>query len=454
MKTWQKIRNARKEKDYDSAYEHYQLQSDPSDLMSKKMMCWVIYDQLKAAYQGHNQEQIAQKLSFVRNEEVLEIEENDMFFDHFWRISGLYFLKQCKFAHKSKSSENLDQLFRHLRQLPPPKGVSAQIALNGALKVKDQWPKFYSFLDWWNIHRLDREYFKPFITKKGNKIPSTGERTLLAMAKYLYDEAEKNNYGQLGKESCQSGIQLCIEKIQLALNWRVEQNWLEYALAKLHYASGDYPKGLIAIQSFAPGKRDQFWVWALMGKFYIAMGNNKEALKALSRGLSIPVKADFQIKMRLDLLPVLESQQEWDWLKTEIIQIIATGGEKMTNHRQVIKYIMSKDYTEARELPVRELEVLYRENAIQLEREATKPHKSEQRNKKITYKGKAIILPEKKFAFINTEENIDIFVPWSIRKNWAPGSPTVKGRAVQSWDKKKKRWGWRVLSMKKVEKNS
>lgn len=455
MKTWQKIKAARDQQNYEEALALFWESKDQDQdmLMNRRMVSWVFYDIIKVEVQNENWNQLELYIESVQKESLLDSSFNEMFVEHFWLQLGKPFFQHCKFAQKSADFTYVDQLFDIMKKLPSPEGKYRSLPLFGLVRVKDNWREVYECLEWWDLSRLEAREFE----KLNHKTPSLGERVLLAWSKSLVEEKSKERkFRKLSEEKLSQAFSKCKSLLVQVLSWDIDQQWLEYALAKILYEEEEYEKGFSFLLKFANRKSSEFWVWSLLGNYAVKMGQPKKAIRIFSEGLQLRVPERFVINLRKSLIPLLVDQQEYDWAKTEINNVISIQKENSwTVDGRLIDLMATPWYQKADLLNDLEQKEKYANAAsgikVDLGIEAPKNRKYSKKttgSTTIDFEGSMSVFEGSPFALIKTSDHKTIFVPSQERKKWTDGDYRVKGKAVSAWDKKKDRWGWRVIRLK------
>lgn len=477
------------------------LEADPNNIWNKRAAAWVYYDYLKKNVRPESFEAFKENLTKIKDLQLPEDEK--MVFDACaWQIGSFVFA-----LHKTEHVDygNIDELFEILREFHFTKPSEAYSFIYKAFhKGYQNWPKYLTFADWWNLENLRSEDFlkEEF---NGKKLMSIAEQAYIAYSKKLLEGEPLDPFGQqrvIDKEKIQSFL----PKLDALIEKHPDYQYPPYFKAKLLLASGNDENVLSAFLPFAKQKRNDFWVWELMAEIFPEEKDIQFA--CYCKALSLKTSEDFLVKLRQTFAEMLIEKKMYAEAKTEIQKVI----EARENHEwklpnQIMQWreqewyksasakrdnqdLYSKHIKQAEEIMFQDIpeEIVAVEfvnenksmlNFVKDKRKfgffnysgnLTKPRigdllkvrfngdgqdgfykilsaKKAEYNLKSEavkdFEGTIKVISPQNFGFIE-----DIFIETKmIEERAITAGQLVKGRAILSFNKKKNEWGWKALEI-------
>lgn len=271
MLSFSDIMKLRKEGKLREAYEAAQqlLALEPDDVWAKRAMMWVVYDYAKQNTAPDKREGF---LRCVHQMTFLQIPAEE---DMFYNSAGILVRNVVRKCVGDPSATGfLSALWEELRQWNwtiPGKAYSG--LLLSFLKVKDQWPLFADFCEWWNFDHLTDEDFEAMLLPDGNKDLPLAEKAYMAYSKALLRLADRNR------------IRLWLPVLEDLVKLHPNYVFLSYYCVKLQLLSGEKNKVVDLLKPLAIKKSGEFWVWELIadalcsgGWFGKGLGNSVQKM--------------------------------------------------------------------------------------------------------------------------------------------------------------------------------
>jgi len=239
------------------------LEAEPENIWNKRGAAWVYYDFLKKSTQPELFDSFKENLNKIKD---LRLPDNEkMVFDSCaWQIGKMIFAFQNKASvDYAKQNEILD-IIQDYHFTKPSEAYS--FIFKAFHKGYHNWSNYLSFADWWNLENLRPEdYLKE--EYEGNKIMSIAEQAFIAYSKKLLEGEPLDSFGHqrvLDKEK----IEAFLPKLNALIEKHPEYQYPPYFKAKLLLALGNDENVLSAFLPFARQKRNDFWVWELIGEIF------------------------------------------------------------------------------------------------------------------------------------------------------------------------------------------
>jgi hypothetical protein len=477
------------------------LEAEPDNIWNKRAVAWVLYDYLKKNIQPESFDTFKENLIKLK---ALELPEDEkMVFDNCaWQIGRVVFG-----LHKSEPVDynKINEIFDIIRDFHFTKPSEPYSFLYKAFhKGYQNWSGFLSFADWWNFDNLSAEdYLKEEF--EGKKMMSMAEQAFIAYSKKLLEGTPVDPFGQQ-REIDKEKIESFLPKLNALIEKHAEYHYPSYFKAKLLLALGTDENILSAFLPFAKQKRNEFWVWDLMAEIFPDKPEIQFA--CYCKALTLKTSEDFLVKLRQSFAEILIQKGMFAEAKTEIQKVIETREKnqwKLTNQitqwtnetwyksvtaKQNNLDLYSNHLKKAEEILFQNIqeEVIVvefvNENKTILSfvkdkgkfgffnysGHLTKPQvgdilmvrfngpgqdsfykvltaqkaDADLSSEAIKYfNGQLKIIPPHNFGFIE-----DIFIePRIILENALIDGQALHGRAILSFNKKKKEWGWKAIEV-------
>ncbi len=304
--SFKEVNSLRKSGDLEEAFQMAtaDLQEEPENIWAIRAIGWVYYEFSKKAVENDDK---ADFLNHLEKIKILKLPPGEtMLADSLaWQIGKLLYRNRINPSH-------LDRLFKLIKDLPfskPKEQYSFMIKAFG--KYALEWDGFLDFVEWWDLSNFQDADYVEFVTEKGNKIPSTVESVYIKVSKNL-----------LVKPYDLDAIRAFLPKIAKVANTYKNMQYPPYYHAKLLIALGDKQHFMEAFLPFARKKKNDFWVWDLMGEAYVH--GSTEYFSCLCKSLACGAPDKFIINVREKLASVFVARKMLPEAKHEYNKIIET----------------------------------------------------------------------------------------------------------------------------------
>ena len=260
------------------------LAVSPDDIWAKRAMMWVVYDYAK---QNTAADKRSAFLRCMHQMTLLQIPDEEEMFHNMAGILIRNAVRKC--VGDPSTTGFLTALWEELRQwnwTVPGEAYSG--LLQSFLKVKDQWPPFADFCEWWNLDHLTGDDFKPKPLPDGKKDLPLAEKAYMAYSKALQRLADRNR------------IRLWLPVLEDLLERHPTYLFLPYYCVKLQLTVGEKSRTMDLLRPLVVKKSEEFWVWELVAD---AAATDEERLSAYSKAMlcSSPEKMTVALRERVGM---------------------------------------------------------------------------------------------------------------------------------------------------------
>ncbi|MFW5721548.1 MAG: tetratricopeptide repeat protein, partial [Bacteroidota bacterium] len=229
---------------------------------------------------------------------------------------------------------------------PKPSELHSNI-LKYFLKISDNWGKFESFIDWWNLDNLRDEDFES--EDIGDRIiMSLAERTYLALSKSVL-KGEITDPLDFTRSVNQEKLEQVTKQMQELYEKYPHYEYVPYYLGKLLYAKGNEEEALSNLLPFARDHINKYWVWTLLGDLHEE--DEEIQMACYCRGLLCKEPEKSLVRIRLKLAEILVEKEWYPEAKHEINKIHDTRKEKGWKIPNKIKNWMNQEWYADTEMP-------------------------------------------------------------------------------------------------------
>lgn len=362
MLSFSDIMKLRKEGKLREAYEAAQqlLALEPDDVWAKRAMMWVVYDYAKLNTSPDKRKGFLRCMHQVT---LLQVTADE---DMFYNAVGILVrnvVRKC--VGDPSTADFLTAMWVELRQwnwtMP---GEAYSGLLQSFLKVKDQWPPFADFCEWWNFDHLSDDDFIPKQLPDGNKDLSLAEKAYMAYSKALLRLADGNR------------IRLWLPVLEDLVKRYPGYLFLAYYCVKLQLLSGDKNKAVDLLKPLVIKKSGEFWVWELIAD---ASETDEDRLSAYSKAMLCrsPKKMTVALRERVGIFLLrnghkaeakreleevvrIRTENKWHvppevlfWLESEALKGTGTADDNRDFYRQKAKLVEEKFLEKTERLSVR-----------------------------------------------------------------------------------------------------
>lgn len=397
------------------------LNQEPENIWAKRAMAWVLYDYCK----NNTQPQLRNGfIKCIYQIVLLQLPFTDeLFYNRFGIIVRCVVRKCVNDSHETQPF--LDQLISLLQQLPiPPHSSFHTDLMQTFLKVKNSWPKFIEFCEWWDFTNLTEEDFIAKELGDGHKDLPLAEKALMAYSKAIYIKQDH------------ARIKRWIPQLEQYCLKHPKYTYLPYYLAKLYISEQQQEKVFETIKPFVQRKQNEFWVWELLGD----ASDGELQFQYYCRAMLCKTKEEMLLQMRTKMGYLLYDRGELSRAKLEFEKIQQLRFVKHWQSDRKIEEMLKTELSSI--VAATENSSYYKANCRQIEPKVLGNNSAKKSLKSKRFKG-TIKITEKGFGFIDNA----IFVAPNLAKAFKDGD-TVEGYAIEALDKKKNIPGWRAEKIK------
>lgn len=357
-----------------------ELEANPENIWGKRNLAWVYYAFLKRD-QG-SQEGFKEKLS--KAIELKMPENENLFFEQFCWVIGGHILKVSKSelssADKFNSVKSIFQTINTIK-LKQSKGHSflmksfhnafKEVPTDGQFNQENlintsksyvevfQWTGFDSFLE---------EDFEPFETN-GRKIMSFVEQVIIAYAKVLLKGEPKSNQEENKRPLSEmysrvidsQKVDSFLSFLNKVIDEHPEFQYSLYYKSKLLLALERFEDAKKSLIPFVKMKKNDFWVWDLLGEAYA--DDTDMQIACLCKALTLNTKESFLVKVHQKLADLLVGKELYKEASVEVLNSISIRKKndwKINN--ELIKYTHLDWFK--KEVKIKENKNFYEEQSI------------------------------------------------------------------------------------------
>ena len=419
------ITNLRKAGRLNDAYQiaNKNLQSDPTDIWNIRNMAWVLYDFAKQKATAQSKSQFLHCIEKIIELNVPADEEM------FHQSVGFLIRAMAATLIRANDEDNnfFNSLFDNIKHLKiKPQSSAYSSIMQTFLRTKNWWTGFADFCRWWRFDSFADEDYQPVQTGDGQKIMPLAERVYMAYAKCLLDNGTT------------SEIDTFLPLIEQTYKAHSNYIYLPFYEAKLMLKIGRKEEFFNLMKSFAQHKRNEFWVWDLLGDYF---DDGSTRLTFYAKALSCPSKPEMSIKLREKTAFLL---CQLGYLAEALSELYFIIKIRERNKWNITPMLTQKivELENQRITTVQSNKSFFANLAVDAEKlifGAPKPQAN--------FEGK-IIVTNSGFGFVKFDKK-DIFIPAKlISNNKIQNGDIVCGRYNSTIDKKKNKEGFAAVSIK------
>lgn len=311
----------------------------PDDVWKKRNLAWVYYDLLKQNVSLGNFDKIKDILQNIV-EIGLSNDERILFDNIAWQL--------VKIINTLSKEEKIDyikvnDIFEICKSLYFEKpSVQYSALLRGFHKAyKGNRLKYTEMIEWWELENLMSEDYQKTIFE-GTDIPALADQIYVGYAKHILPI--KNVYGEVifDKEKAENFLPILEEIGEKYPSYQ----YIPYRQAQILLALGDKENMLSALLPFARKKKNDFWIWDIISNAFEEDKN--KVFACLCKGLSCPADEKMTTKLREKIIPFFLERKLYKEAKTEVNKIISikeTNGHNIPNN--ILSYKNTEWYKNA-----------------------------------------------------------------------------------------------------------
>jgi hypothetical protein len=319
-----------------------ELAAEPDNVWAKRNISWVYYDYLK---QNIEAEKFNLFMNWLNELKKLQLpaEEKMLFEQLSWLIGKMAF-NLSKVTHiENVKGQHLFDTIRTFNFPKPSEGFSFLFkALHKFLKDADN---YIQFADWWDFKNFTLKDFETDKLPNGKEVMSIAEQAHIAYAKHLLPK--KTFTGEIIFDVDKANSFL--PKLEELCDKHPKMQYPPYFNAKLLLAVGDKNDALAKLLPFARKKRNDFWVWDILAELF--SNEDEKFFSCYCRALLCTSPEEMLTKLRQKLASNLIEKKLFDEAKTEIESLLKVKKELGHNiPSEVINWINTDWFKQATQL--------------------------------------------------------------------------------------------------------
>lgn len=290
-----------------------ELAADPSNIWAKRNISWVYYDYLKANNTPENFDSFISWLTELKNLE-LPAEEKMIFENVCWQIGIMCFGLHKSYPTNPDKCIQVFHLIQSFHFTKPSEGYSFLYkSLHKSLKESDIYLKF---TDWWDFANLMPEDMQKEKMPNGKEMMSLGEQAYIAYAKHLLPKQTQSGEIIFDREKATAFLPILTDMVE---NYPSYQ-YPPYFQVKLLLALGDQENVLDILLPFAKKKKNDFWVWELLGE--VSSSDADKEFACFCKALSCNSPEEMLVSLRQKMARLLIDRNHFNEAKSEIERLV------------------------------------------------------------------------------------------------------------------------------------
>ncbi len=316
-----------------------ELQAEPQGKWPKRNISWVYYDYLKLNNTPEHFDVFITWIDEIKNLE-LPSDEKMLFEQLSWQL-GIMNFNLLKYNPTDHS--NAIRLFETIQSFPfpkPSKGYSFLFkALHKSLKETDH---YIQFADWWDFQNFMPEDFKKDKMDNGKEIMAIAEQAYIAYAKHLLPQHTQHGEIIFSKEKAEAFLPVLSEIVERYSEFQ----YPAYFNAKLLLALGDKDNMLESLLPFAKKKRNDFWVWEILAEAF--SDDPDKVFACYCKALSCKSPGEMLVSLRQKMARILITKKLFSEARTEIELLVQARNDHSYNiPAEVMKWQEEEWYKKA-----------------------------------------------------------------------------------------------------------
>ena len=290
-----------------------ELIANPENIWAKRNISWVYYDYLKKNDIPGNFNEFCSWLTEISNLQ-LGIEEKMLFENLSWQTGKMIFALHREHPSDFQKPTHILEIVKAFPFSKPSESYSFLFkAFHKSLKESDN---YNQFADWWGFENLRPEDYEKGKLSDGKEIMSIAEQAYITYARQLLPKQLQPGVINFDREKAESFI-LTLDSI---IKNYPQYQYPPYFKAKLLLALGNIESMRSTLIPFAKKKKNDFWVWDLLGETY--PDDKEKVLACYCKGLTCQAPEEMIVGLRRKMASLLVKKQLFTEAKTEIELLI------------------------------------------------------------------------------------------------------------------------------------
>jgi len=471
------------------------LKTEPDNVWAQRGVGWVLYYMIKNEAVSGDYDKLYEHLEELKSLSLLTSKDDGMLFDNVvFQLAS--FVKNHLRQTDSKVHEKLSDVFAMIKDLQFNQSFGYSFLLQSCLAFK-KWNKLAVFIEWWNLDNLRAEDYVPYQTIDGKRVITLAERAYIAYAKALLSLNTPER------------IESFLPKLEILMDTHPEFVYPGYFYGKLLLNLGsERGEALRVIVPFARKKAADFWVWHLLSEMYPK--EDDRHLACLLRAVHCKTQEAFLKNVRLGLVSAYIQRKQFDrakfhldavvrccanqgwglpdevdyWIHEPWIDQVVSNGTDSLNYREITSVILCEGTEEAVAVVTyvdeksRRASLIYgfQQKMAQKLQVKVRPgdvlrlnYEKDAEDRVVVVDAVKIPFPSelpyarkvegtvsmsdgKEFAFLKSSAGTCFISPAIVRYAHLSNAERVEALVAYDYDKKKDKWNWSCVSVKKIEK--
>lgn len=302
----------------------------------KRNLAWVYFEYIKrySSVEYYKECMVwleeVKKCNFSSNEK--------MFFEQLaWQIGKLAF---SIVRSISQERSHYTELFDVIREFNFPKQTESYSFLFKALhKLLKDTDSYILFADWWDFKNFRPEDFQKEKMPNGREVMSIAEQAYIAYAKHLLPKQEMDGSIIFNKEKTLAFLPL----LEVIVENYPQYQYPGYFQAKLLLALGDNTEHVLTILlPFVKRKRNDFWAWDVLSEVY--KDDEEKVHACYCKALSLRSPQEMLVNLRQRMATIFINKKLFNEAKTEIEHLSAARGKEGWSLPNIVSHWMQQEW--------------------------------------------------------------------------------------------------------------
>lgn len=302
-----------------------ELESMPDNIWAKRNISWVFFEYLKLNSSSENFDSFIEWLNQINNLE-LTADEKMLFEQLCWQIGKLAF--SLSNANPIDTNKGII-LFEAIRTIPFPEKSNAYSFLFKALhKLFKETDKYLQIADWWNFENFLPEDFQKDVLTDNTEVMAIAEQAYITYAKHLLPNQTQFGITAFDRVKAESFL----PKLSHIADTYPQFQYPGYFKAKLLLAMGDRDNMLSSLLPFARKKQNDFWVWEILAEAYSE--DPETVFACYCKALTCRSPETMLVRLRQKMAKQFIAKELYNEAKTEIerlVQVKTENGNRIPN---------------------------------------------------------------------------------------------------------------------------
>ena len=293
-----------------------ELEVGASTIWAKRNLSWVLYAQLDEL--ASNLDAFLAKINEVKELDLPASEE--MFFDN---ISIAISKAARVITHEATLDINkIHRLFDSIKELPLKRNSKwFSVLFNAMHKGMKESNRYIEFTEWWDFKNFRPEDFQMEKMPNGKEVMAIAEQAYIAYAKHLLPKQSQHGEIIFNKEKAENFLPVLAQIVEDYPQFQ----YPAYFNAKLLLALGNKDNMLESLLPFAKKKRNDFWVWEILAEAFSS--DPEKVFACYCKALSCKSPDEMLVSLRQKMARILISRKLFNEARTEIDLLVQTRTE-------------------------------------------------------------------------------------------------------------------------------